>query len=134
MSVEFDEESDSSGRLSQNVVPAKVAAKTKQFNRQVLIREGVMRLTKFIFKRQTQLDGSVTAGVSWQSEGMDEGKIGDLHFESARLWSKFIGAIQHGALQIPDLDVELMAMAPAKEPTTAPGVMSKEGDSSAKFK
>ena len=45
------------------------------------------------------------------SAAMDEGEaklIGNLSFPNTTTWAKFIGAIQRGALDIPDLNIQVV--------------------------
>ena len=67
-----------------------------------------------IFHRQVQSDKSVMANVT----GILEGKtyqIGQITFPNTLLWSRFIGALQRGALAIRDLEIRLENISPLAE-------------------
>ena len=59
---------------------------------------------------------SVKATMASEEEGPKF--IGNLTFPNTRMWSKFVGAIQRGALDIPDLTVEVV---PGKQQETVVG-------------
>jgi hypothetical protein len=107
-----------SGRLSRYIIPSAVSTRTKNVNREILAKEGALRVTKFIFKRQKQPDGSVKVEASYETDlpsvKAKKGLLANITFADGTLWGKFIGALQHGALQIPDLEIELVAITPAE--------------------
>ena len=49
---------------------------------------------------------TVYVRVTGSFDGL-ECKVGDLTFPSTQSWAKFWGAVHHGALKIPDLEVKM---------------------------
>ena len=59
-----------------------------------------------IFRRSLLKDNSIKVITDGIIEG-EHRSIGTLLFPSSKTWAKFWGAIQRGALNIPDLEVKL---------------------------
>lgn len=66
-----------------------------------------------IFYRRVINDTKVVARVVALVDGRGV-EVGELKFPTKQVWSKFIGAVQRGALEIPDLEVR-MENAPEQE-------------------
>ena len=59
-----------------------------------------------IFYRKVINDTKVMARVVALVDGRGM-EVGELKFPTKQVWSKFIGAVQRGALEIPDLEVRM---------------------------
>ena len=66
-----------------------------------------------IFYRKVINDTKVVARVVALVDGRGM-EVGELKFPTKQVWSKFIGAVQRGALEIPDLEIR-MENAPEQE-------------------
>ena len=65
-----------------------------------------------VFHRQSLPNGKVEVEVfaTSESEAPSQIVIGKLIFPNSRYWSRFIGALQRGALQVPELIIDVEPM------------------------